>query len=300
MVTRSTTAYMNEEQNSVHPPSDDIDLLSLAERTLSFFRRFRWLFIGAALLGIALGTFLYSSLPRLYKARMVVHTFMLTNAEHLQIVKGWNELLQKREYAALAERFNCPEDLLHDLKQIKSEEIKQVFTPDNPNGFIVDISLVNNARLPELQNALVHGFENTPYVRERIATKKANLTELIGKTSHEIRRLDSTKKIIEKIIEGNGHSSSSLIIDISTVNRQLIEMNEKLLTFKENLQFANAVQVLQNFSKFKKPDSPNRILWLLVGLVFCLSIAWFIAVVSTVRGKLQRRAIAKRISNTND
>jgi hypothetical protein len=272
------------------PLSDDIDLLLLIERSLLFFRRYRWVFIIAVVLGVALGILRHRSATKVYQSRMIVHSFLLTNQEEIGIINNWNELLKKQEYATLATIFNCSETTLHHLKKIKAEELQKVFTPTNPNGFTIEVTVTDNAVLKDVQNGIVHGFENTPFVRERIMVKRANLTELITITSAEIQKLDSTKKNLERIISGNGRSSSSIIIDGSSINRQLVEMNEKLLNYRQELKFANSIQVLQNFSAFSKPTGPRLIVSLFFSLLVFLSIAYIYALIHSVNKKLKERS----------
>lgn len=268
---------------------EDIDLVLLVERFLGFVKRFAWVFLAAIVLGLATGYWFYRSIPKTYQSRLVVHSSILTNPEQLQIVGNWNRLLKQKEYKTLSVLLNCPENILHGVKQLKGKEIQQVFTPNNPNGFTIDALVTNNNLLNTLQAGIVYGFENSEYIKERLAAKRATLQELIIKTTAEIKKLDSTKKIMEGIIGGSGRSSSSLIVDGSSINRQLIEMNEKLLGFKEGLQFTNAVQILQSFSKFDTPSGPKLIPWLIMGLVAFVCIAWAGAVIYNVNQKLKQR-----------
>ena len=156
--------------------------------------------------------------------------------------------------------------------------------------------VTDNNILDELQAGLVYGFENNAYIKRRLDVKKAELKELIYKTSAEIQRLDSTKKIVENIISGKEKSAPSLIIDGSSVNRQLIEMNEKLISFQESLEFNNAVQVLQGFEKFSKPDGPKLIPWLVIGLLVFLTFGYMYALISSIRHGLKTRALNRQRS----
>jgi len=268
---------------------EDIDLLLLVERFLLFLKRFAWLFLVAVILGLTAGYLFYRSIPKTYQSRLVVHSYILTNPEQLQIVSNWNRLLNQKEYKSLSVLLNCSENILRGVKQLKGKEIQQVFTPNNPNGFTIDALVTNNDLLDSLQAGIVYGFENSEYIKEKLVVKRAILQELISKTTEEIKKLDSTKKIMESIIGGSGRSSSSLIVDGSSINRQLIEMNEKLLGFKESLRFTNAVQVLQSFSKFNTPSGPKLIPWLIMGLVSFVCMGWASAVIYNINQKLKRR-----------
>lgn len=280
---------MTTDEKRTEAPSEDIDLLLLLERFISFTKKYRWIFFVAILCGLLSGYLFYRSIPTTYRSRMLVHSYFLTNQEHLQIVSNWNNLLKQKEYKALADAFNCSENILHGVKQMRPREIQQVFTPSNPNGFTIDVLVTNNNLLDSLQAGIAYGFENNEYIKERLAVKRAALQELITKTSEEIKKLDSTKKIMEGIIGGKEHSSASLIVDGSSINRQLIEMDEKLLGFKESLQFTKAVEVLQNFNKFKKPAGPHLIPWLVIGLFFFLCLAWAYSVLNNISQKLKKR-----------
>ncbi len=270
--------------------SDDIDLLVLVERSIAFFKRYKWVFIVAILLGLAFGLYKYFTLPRVYKSRMIIHSFLLTNQEAIQLTANWNELLKKGEHAGLSSRLNCDVNILYCVKQIKADEIQKVFNPTNPNGFTIDVMVTDNAVLDSLEKGIVHGFESGYYIKEKLLVKKANLRELIDKTTVEIQKLDSTKSTLENIIGGKKPAPSSLIVDGASINRQLIEMNEKLLYFKESLQFTNAVQVLQSFSKFKRPAGPHLLPWLVIGLVLSFALAYVFALVHSINQKLKMRS----------
>lgn len=288
------------ENSHPHTPSaaaDDIDLLVLAQRCLTFFRRFRWLFIAATVAGLAAGYIFYKLMPRQYRSEMILHSFLLTNPEQISIVSGWNEMLTKGEYAALATTLNCPETLLRQVKKLKAKELQQVFTSQNPNGFSLGVSVTDNVALPALQTALVYGFEHSPYVKDRLTLKRNNLEQLIATTAAEINKLDATKKQMEAIIRGEQKAGASLLLNGSDINRQLVEMNEKLLGFKENLQFTSAVQVLQPFTAFHKPADPKLIPWLVIGLVFFLALAYVYAL---IRVLWERMETAKKKSTLNN
>jgi len=281
---------MNEDSIKQSAPAEDIDLLLLIERAVLFFRRYKWIFIGALVLGIASGIFIYSSLPKIYKSRLIAHSFLLTNQEEIQIIDNWNELLSKHEYTSLGKIFNCSERMLHSVKQIKGDEIQKVFTPTNPNGFLIEVTVTDFSLLDTLQKAIVYGLENNDYLKARMELKRANLRELIIKTTAEIEKFDLTKKRLEDILNGNEPPSSLSIIDITGLSKQLIEMNEKLMNYKQDLQFANALQILQGFSKFKQPAGPKLLVWLFLGLVFFLSIAYIYALTGSTMEKLRTRA----------
>src|SRR5215510_13355567 len=135
--------------------SDDIDLISIAERAFLFFRRYRTAFIIAIVVGIALGCLRYYTSGKLYKSRLILHSSFLTNLEEIEIINYWNELLKRSEYGALAQSFNCNEKMLHNVVSIEGSEILKNYSSSNPNGFYIDARIKDNTVLPDLQRALV-------------------------------------------------------------------------------------------------------------------------------------------------
>ena len=281
---------MSDDSKETGLRQDDIDLIALLERCISFFKINRWIFLTAILAGLFLGYLRYRSLHVIYKSRLVVQSFVLSNQNDIQIVANWNAILKSGDCAALVSTFNLAADVLCKVKEIKAEEIQKIFTPNNPNGFTIDVMVTDNSILNDLQKGIVYAFDNSDYVKDRLIAKRNKLRELIDKTSIELKKLDSTKKLVENIISGKGSSSSSLIVDASNINRQWIDMNEKLLSLEEELKFSNALQVLQGFAKSKRPVGPNLYVWLFLGLISCLSIAYIYALFRSINQKLKKRA----------
>ena len=276
------------------PQTEDIDLLLLIERSVLFFRKYKWIFIIAALLGISLGIFGYFAITKTYKSRLILHSFILTNPEQIEIINNWNNLLKKKEYDELAAAFNCNKNIFHRLKQMKVSEIQKVYSPNNPNGYYIDVIVTNNSVLDELQKGIFSGLENNEYIKRRLAARRADLQEMIGKVQQEIIKLESTKTQMEKIIGGKEKSSSSLIIDGSSINRQWIDMTERLLGYRQELKFTSAAQVLQSFSKFKKPAGPKLVPLIVLGLILFLAIAYLYALYSSVKEKLKARSLSRK------
>lgn len=270
---------------------DDIDLLDLLERGGLFFRRYRWIFLFAAILGLGIGYLIYSKLPVVYKSRMILHSFTLSNQDYIEVVNNWNSLLQKREYDLLASSFDVSKDVWHSVKEMKANEIQKVFTAANPNGFYIDVTITNNAILDSLQKGILNAMENVDYIKKQLRIKKENLTILVGEVQSEIDKLDSTKSKIERMLDSKSGHSSSLFVDISGLNKQRIELNEKLLYYQQDLKLSNAVQVLQGFTKVNRPAGPNLVVWLGLGLVGFLGIAYIYSLFHSINRKLEARKI---------
>ena len=144
---------------------------------------------------------------------------------------------------------NCSTIVIDKLREIEAEEILKTYVSNNPNGFLINVSVTDTSILDELQNGIVYGLNNSPFIKEKITTRKAKNTELIAKVNSEIEKLNTTKSLIDSMIRTRNVNSSSLLVDISRMNAEWIELNEKLLGYKEDLKFLSGVQVLEGFHK---------------------------------------------------
>jgi LPS O-antigen subunit length determinant protein (WzzB/FepE family) len=136
----------------------------------------------------------------------------------------------------------------------------------------------------------VFALGNTEYIRERVASKKANLTELLVKVKTELTKLDSTKTTVQNIITSREKNSSSIMLDVSGIDRQWIELNEKLLFYQDELKFSNAVQVLQGFSPLDTPVSPGWKLLIVLGVITGFVITYLYTLTRYVRDRLKTRS----------
>lgn len=273
--------------------SDDLDLVTLAERIFSFFRKYRRLLLISSVTGILTGLLLYAVLPKRFSSSLLLHSFTLTNTEHINIIGNWNDLLKKKEYDALSKDFNCDPGMLESVSSITASEIQKLYIQNNPNGFMVEVVVKDTSVLDPLQQGIVNGLENGAYLKAKLESRKSNLRQLIEKVKTEIAKLDSTKRDIETSIRNTGRSAASYIIDVSGITGQMIGLNEKLVGYQEDLKFTRAVQVLHNFAKFKKPSSPKLVKLTVLGFLAGFCIGYLIAMYRYINGKIRQRNHAK-------
>jgi len=263
----------------------------LLERLILYLRRFWALFLVATATGILLGCIAYFASPKLYRSRIILHSSYLTNSEQIEIVDYWNELLKRNERSALAQILRCNERSLDDVTSMEGAEILKNYSASNPNGFYIDVKVKNNSTLPQLQKAIVDGLNNTELVKQKLVLRKADLNQLIQQVTIEIRKLDSLKLNIDNIIGNRERNASSLMLDVTGANKDLIDMNEKLLSYQEELRFASGVQVVQGFVPLNTPVSISLKVMIVLGLILCLSVAYVITLAIYVRARLKKRKI---------
>jgi len=230
---------------------DELDLIPLIQKALAFIYRFRIILSGFFIAGLSLGLYFYFTSPRQYSTRLIVHSMLLSNQEEIEIIDNWNSLLAKGEQAQLARIMNCEKNVTKKLSRISAEEILKVYASNNPNGYIINVSVTDTSVLDKLQTGIVYGLNNTPYVREKIETRKARDLELISKISAEIDRLTVTRNSIGHLLEAGNTGATPLMVDIFHINAEWMDLNEKLLSYREDLKFLTGVQVLEDFDKGK-------------------------------------------------
>ncbi|MHA4808703.1 hypothetical protein ACX0G9_11385 [Flavitalea flava] len=265
--------------------ADDLDLWALISNAVSFFRRYGIILLIAGLSGLVAGIVIYSALPKVYSSKLILESTLLSNLEEIQLVNSWNDLLNKDGYSILAENFNCDPHVVEKVNKITAEQIQKGTNNDNSSGFIIEVFIRDTTLLEELQKGLVYGLENSEYVSQRIGIKRKNLEQLIISVNQERIKLDSIKSNVEDILRNKKKNNSSLMIDVSGISSQMILLQEKSLTYQENLKFIDPVRVLQKFVKFRHPKQPKLINLALFGLIGGLGIGYLFAFYKIFRRK---------------
>jgi len=282
-----------DKESFNHNKADELDLLILVERGAVFLKNSIKVLLFFAVLGIVLGLCRYLVSPNIYKSRALFHSIILTNQEEIEMIDNWNQLLGKGEYYLLSRSMSTSEPVLNKLKKISAEEIQKLYIQNNPNGFAVDIWVTDTSTIDDLQAAIVRGLGNGAYVKERIDTRKTRFEEMIKNVKIEIAKLEITKASVDSVIRHSKNGAAPFLVDISSLNAQWIGLNEKLLSYQEELKFANAVQVFQDFGKPTKPIGPSLMKNLVFGLIGGFFIGYLVSLFMQVRKKLKTRTRAR-------
>jgi len=279
-------------------PNDAADPIYLLQKALVFARRFRLPLVGFTVLGLALGICYYLFSAPLYTSKLLLQSRILTNKEAIEIVEEWKDLLEHGEYRALASITNADGSTIRKLKKISADEVQKLYVQNNPNGFSIEVKVTDTAALPALEAALIQGLENTAYVKAKVESKRAWFNAMISNVQQEIAKLENTRAAVDSIIRRKAGGSSSLMVDISGLNGQWVGLNEKLLSFREELQFTRGVQVLQHFMSPEKPSNPKLVRSVILGFAGGLFVGYSAAMFLYIRSRLRprpglRRAAAK-------
>ncbi|HMH24187.1 MAG TPA: hypothetical protein VK563_20530 [Puia sp.] len=276
---------MTKYPDSFNDRTDDLDLFSLLLKGMFYSKKYGKLIIATSLVGIFCGVVIYSALPKTYSSKLVLETTVLTNTEEIELINNWDDLLNKDGYGTLARNFNCSPYTLTKLRSIRAEPIQKTGTPDNVSGFSIDIVIKDTSLLIEVQNAIVYGLANNDYVKERVAVRRKNFQDLVDNVRAEMVKLDSIKSSVGDIIQNKKKNNSSLMVDVSGISNQMVLLREKLLNYQEQLQFVDAVRVLQDFVKSGRPKQPRLSVLLAVGLGVGLFLGCGLALYRIVKAK---------------
>lgn len=268
-------------KSSHHP--DELDLVSLIRRALAYISHFKGILLVFFTIGLASGCYLYFSTPPVYSTRLIVHSMILSNQEEIEIINNWKKLLGS-DRLQLTRLMNCQGEVVQKLTTISAEEILKVYASNNPNGFIINVSVTDPSILDQLQQGILYALNNGPYVKEKITIRQSRDKELIKKTSEEISKLNVTKTAIDKLIQS--HNTTPMLLDISHINAEWIELNEKLLGYQEDLKFTSGVQVLEDFNK-GKPARSGLLKFSFLGMATGLFAGYIISLLLYARTKIK-------------
>ena len=105
---------------------DELDLIVVVERMVAFINRFFYILIIFPTIGIIAAFVLFLSTQRKYTSELVLHSYVLTNLENIQLIENWKTLLRKKEYNTLADAWNSNPDLIKKVNKISTEEIQKL------------------------------------------------------------------------------------------------------------------------------------------------------------------------------
>jgi hypothetical protein len=270
------------EDHSRYTPiaEGEMDLTQILKRLMAYFRKNRGIFLVSCVMGLAIAAFIYKLSPRVYTSRLVLESTVLNVHEQMEIVSNWDEQLNTRGYPVLASIFNCDPGMISPVSELK---VETVGLPMEGNAaFALVIETQDTLGLGAMQDALVNGFKNNDYSRRRVAIRTQNLKDEIAKAELQLNALDSAHEIVDDFRNGVKSGSSQLMLDVSTIPEQRLNIQEKLAVYKEKLAFVNDIQVLQPFLRPKKAR-PILVLFGVVGLLGGFFVGYIFSLMRVVR-----------------
>lgn len=277
---------MMKQVKLIPHPADELDVMAVFKNALSFFSHYGKLLLIVALTGMLAGGLRFWTTPNLYSSALVLKPTMLSDPEQLELINSWSTLLKKKELPVLAREFHVEESLLKKVVSIKTGELQKSPVLNNFTAFTLTVLVTDTAVLQPLQKGLLYALDNSAYVKDKLAARKNILRTMIQTVQQEITRLSAMQAAIENSLQQNHAAGSRFMLNVSDISNQLATLQEKKLNYEENLSFASAVYVLQNFYTPSKPAHPQLIKLLVIGFGGGLFLGCAIAFYLYLRKKL--------------
>ncbi len=250
--------------------SDEIDLQELAIRAIQFFKRnFKFIAISSILFTL-LSIVAYFLLPKIYESRMIVMSDILTESYSKEITESLKNLIKEENYDVLAVRLGLTENEANEIKSLEIESVKKEKALEKENEqtiFIVTANIKNREILPKLQDGLVQYLRNNEFVKVRVRQRKETYQSLMEKIGEEINSLDSLKRRLFLGLPVYAKSSEMMLVDPTNIYSKIIELNKDKITYKNLLELADSIQLVEGFTVFQKPSQPKLSILLFIGFL---------------------------------
>ncbi|MBL0742200.1 hypothetical protein [Chryseolinea lacunae] len=255
--------------------NDEIDLLDLVLRAVRIIRDNFWMILIFFVLGTALGSMHYFSSVKVYENKMIVSSEIMTESYSKKLIDNINHYLAEGNTKALTSLLGISAETASNVGVVRIESPysneSEVAKEEDRKYFIITVEVYNQDILPDLQKGLINYFENNAYVKVRVNQKRTGYQETIARYDQEIKDLDGLKK---RIYDGDffNNTKGSVVFDLTSINKELVELTIKRLEVKDKLELVNSVQLLEGFTRFNNPVKPRLSVSIVagsfVGLIF--------------------------------
>ncbi len=246
---------------------EEVDIRKLLLKLLLLLKTYFRLTVICILIGISGSVSFYFSKSPSYESQMIISSGFLDYGSVEAIVKNLNELIQERNYREVANKISMDIEQVTKIEEITVNDIYGIKEKDKAGLFQLSVIIKNNLLLTELQEGIMFFLEENVFVKKRIKLKKENLRARIDFLQKEIDQIDSLKRRIETRGLIRDKSNNLVLFDPVSVYEQLVLLFEKKLDLEREVELANNFQVVEGFTSFQKPVSPQLAVYLLTGFI---------------------------------
>lgn len=262
-------------------PSDEIDLGELLLKLFKIVNRNKLILIIFTTLGMAGGITRYYLKVPVYESSMMLRSDILTEAYSETLTDNLKRLIEERNDALLSEKLSITAEEASHLVDIKVESVEEANTPVGAVKniiFLISVEITDNGILDNLQAGIVNFLENNEFVKKRIDLRRKRFEALVSQVNKEIKEIDSLKKRMNEGIIYNQQGASLVVLDPSNIYEKALNLFKEELTYQENLELIDSIQLIEGFTAFNKPIAPRLSIsggsGLLVGLFLALIIVF--------------------------
>lgn len=272
---------MSMQNSERQLPSDEIDLGELLLKLFKIVNRNKLILIIFTALGMAGGITRYYLKVPVYESSMMLRSDILTEAYSETLTDNLKRLIEERNDALLSEKLSITAEEASHLVDIKVESVEEANTPVGAVKniiFLISVEITDNGILENLQAGIVNFLENNEFVKKRIDLRRKRFEALVSQVNKEIKEIDSLKKRMNEGIIYNQQGANLVVLDPSNVYEKALSLFKEELTYQENLELIDSIQLIEGFTAFKNPIAPKLSLsggsGLLVGLFLALIIVF--------------------------
>ena len=190
---------------------------------------------------------------------------------------------------------------LEELK-VKDPDISKVINQiqiQNKKTYILTVQVFDNTIVGNLEESLVKFFRNSPFVRNRININKSSQLALISKLEHDLKQLDSLKRLFNLNLRANAgrksESTSSSVyvgesgmLDPTSFYDQSVSLYRQLQYAQKRAELGDDFELIDGFTVFSKPESPGLVKTTLSSLLTFMGISYLLIILIETNRYLNR------------
>lgn len=275
--------------------AEEIDLIDLLLKGINTFRANFWLILVFFLVGSGLGLAYFLASKKVFEDRMIISSGILTESYSKILMKNANRHNQEGNTKLLMDQFHISEKTVKAITNLQIENLNDAEANDakETDRFMITVSVLDRTVLPELQKGLIYYFENNPFVKTRVEQNRKFLKEMIAHVGKEIEDMEKFKQSLATGDFFQRAKGTTIMLDPTTVNVKILELNEKKIGYENSLQLSSSVQVIDGFNGFEKEATPKLSISIIAGSVVGLVFVGLLIAFKSIRKLLSLADAAK-------
>lgn len=260
---------MSDVNSKSTSTSDEVDLILILMNVIGFLGKTWWYFIVATLVGIGVGLTIFYTTPKVYQSKLTAECMALPDSRVVDLINDLKKLTENGDVDQLAKKLGLS---FKDADQIESIEalssikidkeaigVDEYLLPSSTSHiFSVIVQVRDNDVLQKLQQGLVRYIGDNEYSQIRVKQFIKNRNDLVAIIDKQLQKLDSANSVYETklLIKEGPNITLSHPGDFRIL---IVQLLERKLQLDNEIELAEAVRVIQNFTVFSKPIAPKRL-----------------------------------------
>lgn len=187
-------------------------LLKFAQHLILFLFKNRIVLSVFLIIGIALGVITNKMSKPVYALSMMVKHTELNAGTFGEMLDNLNDLAGKASDARFAEVIGLPESVSSKIISVKGTtldgaDLRKDTSQQSNRTFLIDLILTDNTIGDSVQKALIHYFNDNPFLHKLKEDKIQLKKDRIAFINTELQKLDSLKTVYNKFLSASGSSS---------------------------------------------------------------------------------------------